>query len=95
VRAFDSDIVSVKTTYQFTRFVFARVRVDYLSDEKNFAGQALFGWTPSPGTAFYVGYNDNFNYNGINPNTGQFEPGVGRNQRTFFIRASYLFRKSF
>jgi hypothetical protein len=95
VRAFDSDIVSLKTTYQFTRFVFARVRVDYRSDVQNFAGQALFGWTPSPGTAFYVGYNDNFNYNGINPNTGQVEPGVGRNERTFFIRASYLFRKSF
>jgi hypothetical protein len=95
VRAFDSDIVSLRTTYQFTRFVFARVRVDYLSDQRNYAGQALFGWNPSPGTAFYVGYNDNFNYNGINPNTGQFEPGVGRNQRTFFVRASYLFRKSF
>ena len=95
VRAFDSDIVSLRTTYQFTRFIFARVRVDYLSDQRNYAGQALFGWTPSPGTAFYVGYNDNFNYNGFNPNTGQFEPGVGRNQRTFFVRASYLFRKSF
>jgi hypothetical protein len=95
VRAFDSDIVSLKTTYQFTRFVFARVRVDYLSDQKNYAIQALWGWNPSPGTAFYVGYNDNLNYNGINPNTGQFEPGIGRNQRTFFIRGSYLFRKSF
>ncbi len=95
VRAFDSDIVSLRSTYQFTRFIFARVRVDYLSDERNYAAQALFGWNPSPGTAFYVGYNDNFNYNGFNPYTGAFEPGVGRNQRTFFIRASYLFRKSF
>ena len=25
---------------------------------------------PSPGKALYVGYNDNFNYNGINPFTG-------------------------
>ena len=95
IRAFDSDIVSLKTTYQFTRFIFARVRIDYLSDQKNYAVQALWGWNPSPGTAFYIGYNDNFNYNGINPHTGQFEPGVGRNQRTFFIRGSYLFRKSF
>ena len=94
-RAFDSDIVSLKTTYQFTRFIFARVRVDYLSDEKNYAIQALWGWNPNPGTAFYVGYNDNVNYNGFSPITGQYEPGVGRNQRTFFIRASYLFRKSF
>ncbi|MGH9945901.1 MAG: DUF5916 domain-containing protein [Pyrinomonadaceae bacterium] len=92
---FDSDIVSVRTTYQFSRFVFTRVRIDYDSLSSNYAGQALFGWNPSPGTAFYVGYNDNFNYNGFNPNTGQFEPKFGRNSRTFFIRASYLFRKSF
>jgi len=95
VRSFDSDIVSLKTTYQFTRFIYARVRVDYRSDDKNYAVQALFGWNPSPGTAFYVGYNDNLNYNGFSPITGQLEPGIGRNERTFFIRASYLFRKSF
>ena len=49
----------------------------------------------SPGTAFYAGYNDNFNYNGVNPFTGNLENGFERNSRTFFIRASYLFRKSF
>jgi len=96
IRAFDSDIVSLKTTYQFTRFVFTRVRVDYLSDESKYAVQALFGWNPSPGTAFYVGYNDNFNY-GINRPNPPYEPisGIYRTDRTFFIRASYLFRKSF
>jgi hypothetical protein len=61
----------------------------------NVSGQMLLGWNPSPGTAFYAGYNDNFNYNGFNPYTGQFEPRFERNNRTFFIRASYLFRKSF
>jgi hypothetical protein len=96
VRSFDADIVSIKTTYQFSRFVFARVRVDYRSGDENYAGQALFGWNPSPGTAFYVGYNDDFNYNGRSPIFPfEREPGVGRNSRTFFIRASYLFRKSF
>lgn len=95
IRSFDSDILSLRTTYQFSRFVFARVRVDYRADDRNYAGQALFGWNPNPGTAFYVGYNDNLQYNGFSPLTGQFEPRVGRNNRTFFIRASYLFRKSF
>jgi hypothetical protein len=95
VRAFDSDIVTLRSTYQFTRFIFTRFRLDYNSDADNFAGQVLFGWNPSPGTALYIGYNDNFNYNGISPFTGQFENGFERNQRTFFIRASYLFRKSF
>jgi hypothetical protein len=95
VRTFDADIVSVKSTYQFTRFLFTRMRLDYNSLSQNFAGQLLFGWNPSPGKAFYVGYNDNFNYNGVNPFTGQVDNGFERNSRTFFIRASYLFRKSF
>lgn len=93
--AFDSNIVSLKSTYQFTRFTFVRTRVDYDSIQSNFNSQLLFGWNPNPGTAFYVGYNDNFNYNGFSPITGQYEPRFERNIRTFFIRASYLFRKSF
>ena len=94
-RAFDSDLLSVRSTYQFTRFIFTRVRLDYDSMRDNYSGQLLFGWNPNPGTAFYVGYNDNFNYNGVNPYmAGQLEPGFERNSRTFFIRASYLFRKS-
>ncbi|MEO5860197.1 MAG: DUF5916 domain-containing protein [Pyrinomonadaceae bacterium] len=94
VRAFDADLLSVKSTYQFTRFLFTRLRLDYDSTRSNYSGQALLGWNPSPGTAFYVGYNDNSNYRGFSPYTGQFEPGFERNSRTFFIRASYLFRKS-
>jgi len=95
LRRFDSDLVSLRSTYQFTRFIFARTRLDYASGRENFSGQALLGWNPSPGTAFYVGYNDNSNYNGFNPYTGQREEGFQRNSRSFFMRASYLFRKSF
>jgi hypothetical protein len=94
VRAFDADLVSFRSTYQFSRFLFTRLRLDYDSTRNNYSGQALFGFTPSPGKAFYIGYNDNSNYRGFNPYTGQFEPGFERNSRTFFVRASYLFRKS-
>ncbi len=93
--AFDVNIATLRTTYQFTRFIFARTRIDYNSLFSNVSGQVLLGWNPSPGTALYAGYNDNFNYNGFNPYTGQLEPRFERNNRTFFIRASYLFRKSF
>ena len=93
--AFDANIVTLRSTYQFTRFIFARTRIDYNSLSSNVSGQMLLGWNPSPGKALYVGYNDNFNYSGFNPYTGQLEPGFQRNNRTFFIRASYLFRKSF
>jgi hypothetical protein len=93
--AFDENIVSLRGTYQFTRFAFARARVDYDSIASNYRGQFLFGWTPNPGTAFYVGYNDDMNRNFVNPFSGNLEPGFRRNGRTFFIKASYLFRRSF
>jgi hypothetical protein len=93
--AFDSNIYSVKTVYQFTRFAFARARIDYSSITSSYRGQFLFGWTPNPGTALYVGYNDDMNRNFVNPFSGNLEPGFRRNGRTFFIKASYLFRRSF
>lgn len=93
--AFDTNIFSSRTTYQFTRFIFTRVRWDYDTLSRNARGQMLFGWNPNPGTAFYAGYNDSFNYGGFNPFTSDHEPRFERNSRTFFIRASYLFRKSF
>jgi hypothetical protein len=93
--AFDTNIFSLRSTYQFSRFVYTRLRFDYDTLTRNTSGQMLFGWNPSPGTAFYAGYNDNFNYNGYSPYTGQLEPRFERNSRTFFIRMSYLFRKSF
>jgi hypothetical protein len=93
--SFDTNIFSMRSTYQFSRFVYTRLRLDYDTLSRHVGGQFLFGWNPNPGTAFYVGYNDDFNYNGFSPITGQLEPRFERNSRTFFIRASYLFRKSF
>ncbi|MCA1616973.1 MAG: hypothetical protein LC800_23405, partial [Acidobacteria bacterium] len=93
--AFDDNVFALRSTYQFTRFLFARARVDYDTLAANVRGQFLFGWTPNPGTAFYAGYNDDLNRNGFNQFTGQLEPGFRRNGRTFFIKMSYLFRRSF
>jgi hypothetical protein len=92
--AFDDNIISLRGTYQFTRFIAVRARVDYTTLEERARAQFLFGWTPNPGTAFYVGYNDDVNRNGFNPYTGLLEPGIRRNGRTFFIKASYLIRRS-
>jgi hypothetical protein len=93
--AFDSNIYSARVTHQFTRFAFVRARMDYDTLGSRARGQFLFGYTPSPGTAFYAGYNDDLNRNGFNPYTGQLEPGFRRNGRTLFVKMSYLFRKSF
>ena len=91
---FIDNIYSFKSTYQFTRFVFVRARLDYDSLSSSVRGQYLFGWTPNPGTAFYAGYNDDLNYNGFSPFTNHAERGFHRNGRTFFIKTSYLFRRS-
>jgi hypothetical protein len=93
--AFDDNIYSWRTTYQFTRFLFARARIDYSALSSNIRGQFLLGWAPNPGTSFYAGYNDDMTRNGYSPFTDQFEPGFRRNGRTFFIKMSYLIRRSF
>jgi hypothetical protein len=93
--AFDVNLISWRTTYQFTRFLFARARIDYESLPRRARGQFLLGYTPSPGTAFYVGYNDDANVNTFSPFGTQLEPGFRRNGRTFFVKMSYLFRRSF
>jgi hypothetical protein len=92
---YEDNIYTLRSTYQFSRFTFARARIDYDTLASNVRAQFLLGWTPNPGTSFYAGYNDDLNTNGFNPFTGQLEPGFRRNGRTFFIKMSYLFRRSF
>ena len=91
--AFADNLYALRATYQFTRFMFARARADYTTLFSNVRGQFLLGWTPSPGTSFYAGYNDDLSVNGFSPFTGQLEPGLRRNGRTFFVKMSYLFRR--
>ena len=77
------------------KFSSASIRSFSTSLNSRLRSQALFGWTPSPGTAFYAGYNDDLNYDSPHPFTTQLVPGFRRNSRTFFIKASYLIRKGF
>ena len=92
--AFDENIYSLRSTYQFTRFLFARGRVDYDTLAYSVKGQFLFGWTPNPGTAFYVGYTDGYE-NLVPDNAGGFRPfgpPTTSTGRQFFVKTSYLFR---
>ena len=93
--AFSDQIYSLHTDYRFTRFMFVRGRFDYDWLAANVFGQLLLGWTPSPDTAIYLGYDDNLNYNGFNSVTGRLQPGLHRNERVFFLKMSYLLRRSF
>ena len=93
--AFDINILTGRATYQFSKATFARVILDYNTLNSRLRTQALLGYTPSPGTSFYVGYNDDMNYDSANPFTAEIVPGFRRNSRTFFVKASYLIRRGF
>jgi hypothetical protein len=92
--AFDENLYALRATYQFTRFTFARARIDYTTINSRVRGQFLLGWAPNPGTSLYIGYNDDLAFNGFSPFTESLEPGFRRNGRTFFVKMSYLFRHS-
>src|ERR1041384_7152034 len=77
--AFDDNIFALRTTYQLTRFTFARARIDYDTLAANSRARFLAAWTPTPGPAFYAGYNDDLNRTGLTPSPGQLEPGFRRN----------------
>lgn len=93
--AFKINILTFRSTYQFTKATFARVILDYNTLDSRLRAQGLLGWTPSPGTAFYAGYNDDLNYSTPHPFTRDIVPGFRRNSRTLFIKMSYLIRRGF
>jgi hypothetical protein len=93
--AFTENLFSSRSTYQFTRNIFARLRVDYSTLNKHLRPQFVVGWTPSPGTALYAGYNGDLGYNTFNPFSNIREPGLHNNTRGFYIKMSYLFKRSF
>jgi hypothetical protein len=90
--AYDQNIFLASATYQFSRFTFARLRVEYESMLANLRAQLMLGWTPNPGTALYLGYTDDFTYDGYSPLTQHYEPGLHRNSRLVFMKLSYVFR---
>jgi hypothetical protein len=113
---YESQTLRTKLNYQFTRSFSARVIVQYnttlanpletsLQRTKQVGTQALFTWLPHPGTAIYVGYNNDIQNldrtlcnRGPNGGCNSNFPELPRSQqylndgRQFFIKASYLFR---
>lgn len=91
--AFDQNLFSLQASRQWGRFAFCRVRADLDSLDSRVRGQVVAGWTPHPGTAVYLGYDDDLRRDGFNPQTGAREPGFVRAGRTFFVKLSYLLRR--
>jgi hypothetical protein len=113
---YESQKFRTKVNYQFTQSISARVIVEYdstlanpkqtsLQRTKQIGTQALLTWLPHPGTAIYLGYNDdlqNLDKSLCNrePN-GQCDPNNTvpprapyyiNDGRQFFLKASYLIR---
>lgn len=113
---YESQTFRTKVNYQFTRAFSARVIVEYdstlanpaetsLLRTKQVGTEALLTWLPHPGTAIYVGYNNdlqNLDRSLCNRESdGSCDPNntvVPRSSnylndgRQFFVKASYLFR---
>jgi hypothetical protein len=112
---YESQVMRTKLNYQFTRAFSARVIVEYdstlanplqtsLSRTKEVQTQALFTWLPHPGTAIYVGYNNdiqNYNHTLCSKLGGTCDPSQPilprgaaylSDGRQFFVKASYLLR---
>jgi Domain of unknown function (DUF5916)/Carbohydrate family 9 binding domain-like len=90
---YDSNNFSFGSAYQFSQYINVKARVYYNTLGGGVFGQYTFAWTPSVGKALYVGYNSSSIYNG-HP-FGPRHSGYLEMSRTFFIKMSYLFRKSF
>jgi hypothetical protein len=113
---YESQVFRTKVNYQFTRAISARVIVEYdttlanhnetsLLRTKEVGTEALFTWLPHPGTAIYVGYNNdmqNLDRSLCNRLPGGAcdpdntvaprAPHLLNDGRQIFIKASYLFR---
>jgi hypothetical protein len=112
---YESQTFRTKLNYQFTRALSARVIVEYdstlanpaetsLVRTKQVQTQALLTWLPHPGTAIYIGWNNdlqNFNHTLCARQGGTCDPTMPilprgpdylNDGRQFFVKASYLLR---
>ena len=113
---YESQVFRTKVNYQFTRAVSARVIVEYdstlanpaetsLKRTKGVGTEALLTWLPHPGTAIYIGYNNDMQNldrslcnrlpcGACDPNNTVAPRATNflNDGRQIFVKASYLFR---
>ncbi len=86
---FDQQLASLRLQYAFSRASWLRGRLDYDSLDGRMFQQLVFGWTPRPGTALYVGFDE----------TGEWSDTsrrrYTRRERTVFAKLSLARRSRF
>ncbi len=81
---YDVWVLGAKTTWQFTRRLYARVYPQYDTEARHLDADGLLGYVLHPGSVLYLGYN------------GGADRVAGRHRatgRTAFFKVSYLFRR--
>ena len=107
---YESQTLRTKINYQFTRAISARIIVEYdstlanhnetsLQRTRQVGTEALFTWLPHPGTAIYIGYNNDLQNLCNRLHDGACDPNLPprpshflNDGRQIFVKASYLFR---
>jgi hypothetical protein len=80
---YDIVVLGAKTTFQFTRRLYARIYPQYDTDANHLDADALVGYVLHPGTVLYLGWNGDLDKVGDKHRT---------TGRTAFFKASYLFQ---
>jgi hypothetical protein len=88
---FNQDIIRNRTIFQFNQYNAVRSIVDYDTSTRRIGISLLYGYTPRPNTAFYVGYGDEL-YNGYDPLFDRRTSGLIRQTRSLFAKFSYNWR---
>jgi predicted porin len=104
---FNNHITRTKLNYQFTRELSLRLIMDYNAvlpnallaaqqRTKRVTGDVLLTYLLSPGTAFYMGYTDQYANLALQPGSPGLIPTnspTTSTGRQFFVKVSYLFRR--
>jgi hypothetical protein len=83
---FDQQLSSLRVEYAFSRDTWLRGRLDHDSLDGRMFQQLVFGWTPRPGTAFYLGYDETGEWSDTQPRR------YARRERKVFAKLSWAFR---
>jgi hypothetical protein len=78
-----------RTNYQLTRAHGVRLIAEYNTLSRQLSVNLLYGWTPRPTTAFYVGYGDLQDRDAIPGDLHRVDDELRRVRRTLFVKLSY------
>jgi hypothetical protein len=83
---YDQHLTSLQAQYAFSRNVRVRGRLDYDSLDGRLFHQVVVGWTPRPGSALYVGYDE------TGDRSEARSPAYRRRDRALFAKLSWAGR---